>query len=167
MTDLRQGVTENQHQVLDYIDTLPAWPRGALEQAMANIKQAQRTTSAVNARVYAQQAAAVLIRWTEQQAASSIEQEGPSTSRKLDGRRRGQLLALLADGAITRESAVAVALQPGHYYPATLSRMVSEGLVYHAYGQGRTEPKRSLFRYWLTAEGLAVAKTAAEKGRGR
>ncbi len=170
MTDLRQGMSESTYQILDYVDTLPAWPCGALEQAKKLILNAKRTSSPANARVYAQQAAAILIRWTEQQEPARASTEAPKPAqpkRKLEGRRRAQLLALQADGAICRESAVAVALLPGQYYPATLSRMASEGLVQHAYGRGRQDSKRPLSRYWLTAEGLELARaieTGSRKG---
>ena len=72
---------------------------------------------------------------------------------KLKGRRLEQLRELQAEGAISRETAVAAALQSGRFYTGTLSRMAEEGLVAHGYF---TKPGtgRSLSYYWLTAAGI-------------
>lgn len=72
--DLRHGVTEVEHQVLDLIDSLPpasiekSFSAGAaeLEFAFGRIKQARRTTSGGCASTFAREAAARLIRFAQQ-----------------------------------------------------------------------------------------------------
>lgn len=76
---------------------------------------------------------------------------------KLKGHRREQLRALAADGAISKETAVAVSFQPGLYRPGTLSAMVHEGLVENAYLPLNGDARRRVSHYWLTAKGRELA----------
>ena len=79
---------------------------------------------------------------------------------ELKGRRLEQLRELQAAGAVSRETAVAAALQSGRFYPGTLSRMAEEGLVSHGYF---TKPGtgRSLSYYWLADAGIRAMAAAA------
>jgi len=72
---------------------------------------------------------------------------------KLAGHRTEQLQLLKTAGATTRAKAVAVAFDAS-YRPVTLSRMVDEGLVEHAYTAVKGDSKRRASHYWLTVAGL-------------
>lgn len=66
MTDLRQGVTANQHAILDLVDEIPASvDDGLLDFAISRAKQAAWSTDRANALQHAREAAASLIAWTE------------------------------------------------------------------------------------------------------
>lgn len=164
MSDLRQNVTENQHAILDIVASLPRLDDAAsLEFAVARAKQALRTTNAANALIYAREAAARLIAWSDSRsdACTATVPSAPARPRRqprLGGKRLAQLLTLHDNGAISRETAVAAALTPGLYYPATLRRMVEEGLVHHGYFARASDPRRQLSHYWLTAQGAGIAR---------
>lgn len=74
---------------------------------------------------------------------------------KLKGHRRAQLLRLQKDGAISRETAVAVAFDHA-YRPVTLSAMIAEGLVENGYLPFKGDSRRRASHYWLTKAGLAA-----------
>jgi hypothetical protein len=71
---------------------------------------------------------------------------------KLKGHRREQLQLLAYAGAVSRETAVAVSLDPA-YRPGTLSAMAGEGLVENAYLPFHGDSRRRVSHYWLTEKG--------------
>ena len=74
----------------------------------------------------------------------------------LKGKRKDQLKALRNAGAISRETAVAVAFDKT-FSPGTLSTMVGEGLVENAYMPVGGDAKRRCSHYWLTRTGAERA----------
>lgn len=73
--------------------------------------------------------------------------------------RKSQLQLLAADGAVSRHTAVAVALGNNRfeYRCGILSAMVGEGLVENAYLPFNGDARRRVSHYWLTARGQQAA----------
>jgi hypothetical protein len=78
---------------------------------------------------------------------------------KLKGHRLEQLQQLKVDGAVSRDTAIAVSFCTHFLYrPATLSRMIHEGLVDNAYLPFKGDSRRRCSHYWLTAKGAEAAR---------
>lgn len=75
---------------------------------------------------------------------------------KLNPHRRGQLRRLVRAGAVSRDTAVAIAFDRD-YHPGTLARMARAGWVEQAQMPFHGDSRRRVSHCWLTSVGRRVA----------